>query len=130
MKDNIFPVAPFNKLINKHLGDEFEYDFIYQSSGLEKHILKRHPECSEYLQYLTFIINHPDYIGINPNESGTSFELVKVFDKNIQIGIKLDVKEDYLYVATLHSITKGKLQHGLENGRLKKFDINADKVVQ
>lgn len=24
----------------------------------------------------------------------------------------------------LHSITKGKLQHGLENGRLKKFDKN------
>ena len=124
MKDNIFPVAPFNKLINKHLGYEFEYDFIYQSSGLEKHILKRHPECSEYLQYLSFIINHPDYIGINPNEPGTSFELVKVFDKNIQIGIKLDVKEDYLYVATLHSITNGKLQHGLENGRLKRFDIS------
>ena len=71
-----------------------------------------------------FIINHPDYIGINPNEAGTSFELVKVFDKNIQIGIKLDIKDDYLYVATLHSITNGKLQHGLENGRLKKFDIN------
>ena len=49
-----------------------------------------------------------------------SFELVKVFDKNIQIGIKLDVKDDYLYVATLHSITNGKLQHGIENGRLKK----------
>lgn len=122
MSDKIFPVAPFNKLINQHLSYEFEYDYIYQSSGLEKHILKRHPECAEYLQYLSFIINHPDYIGINPNEPGASFELVKVFDKNIQIGIKLDVKDDYLYVATLHSITNGKLQHGIENGRLKKFD--------
>ena len=122
MKDNIFPVAPFNRLINKFLNLDLEYDFIYQSSGLEKHILKRHPECTEYLQYLSLIINQPDYIGVNPNETGTSFELVKIFDKNIQIGIKLDIKEDYLYVATLHSITNGKLRHGLENGRLKKFD--------
>lgn len=121
MKNKIFPVAPFNKLINKHLACEFEYEYIYQSSGLEKHIQKRHPECFEYLEYLPFIINHPDYIGINPNESGTSFELVKTFDKNIQIGIKLDVKDDYLYVATLHSITAGKLQHGLGNGRFKKI---------
>ena len=124
MKDNIFPIAPFNKSINRQLPYEFNYDFIYQSQGLEKHILKRHPECAEYLNYLPFIIRHPDYIGINPNETGKSFELVKVFDKNIQIGIKLDVKEDYLYVATLHSITNGKLKHGLENGRLKKFDID------
>lgn len=124
MIDKIFPIAPFNKSINNHLPYEFDHDFIYQSKGLEKHIMKRHPECVEYLTYLPYIIKNPDYIGINPNESGKSFELVKVFDKNIQIGIKLDVKEDYLYVATIHSITNGKLQHGLDNGRLKKFDIN------
>lgn len=122
MKDKIFQIAPFNKLFNEYLPHKIQYDYIYQSSGLEKHILKRHPECVEYLQYIPFIINHPDYIGINPNESGTSFELVKVFDKNIQIGIKLDIKDNYLYVATLHTITNGKLQHGLENGRLKIFD--------
>lgn len=122
MKDKIFQIAPFNKLFNEYLPHEIQHDYIYQSSGLEKHILKRHPECVEYLQYIPFIINHPDYIGVNPNESGTNFELVKIFDKNIQIGIKLDVKDDYLYVATLHSITNGKLQHGLKNGRLKTFD--------
>lgn len=118
----IYPVAPFNKTISKYLPTVLDFDYIYRSIGLEKHILKRHPECVEYLQYLAFIIAHPDYIGINPNESGTSFELIKIFDKNIQIGIKLDVKDNYLYVATLHSITDGKLQHGLQNGRLKKFD--------
>lgn len=123
LKNNkVYPVAPFNKALNKYLPMELDYNYIYRSVGLEKHIQKRHPECVEYLQYLSFIIAHPDYIGINPNESGISFELVKIFDKNIQIGIKLDVKEDYLYVATLHSITSGKLKHGLENGRLTEFD--------
>lgn len=120
MNDKIFSVAPFNKSLNKYLPYSLDYNYIYQSTGLEKHIFKRHPECVKYLKQLSLIITHPDYIGVNPNEPGTSFELVKVLDENIQIGIKLDLKDDYLYVATLHSITKGKLQHGLENGRLKK----------
>lgn len=59
---------------------------------------------------------------VNPNEIGDSFELVKTFHENIQIGIKLDMKENYLYIATLHTITNGKLKHGIANGRLKKFD--------
>lgn len=121
MKPKIFPVAHFNKKLNKYLPYSLEYEFIYQSVGLEKHILKRHPDCLEYLQHLEFIIAQPDYIGVNPNEPGISFELVKVFDKNVQIGIKLDVKDNYLFVATLHTITAGKLQHGLENGRLRKI---------
>lgn len=117
----LFPVASFNCLFNKYLPSKINQTVIYQSIGLERHILKRHPECIEYLQYIPYIINHPDYIGVNPNEAGISFELVKVFDKNIQIGIKLDMKDDYLYVATLHSITDAKLQHGLGNGRLKRI---------
>ena len=122
MNEKIFPVAPFNSLINEHLPYSLNHNYIYQSAGLEKHILKRHPECVDYLKYIRIIIEHPDYIGINPNQPGTTFELIKEVDKNIQIGIKLDTKNDYLYVATLHSITPSKLKHGLENGRLKKVD--------
>ncbi len=75
-----------------------------------------------YILIRTLYINPPDYIGVNPNEIGDSFELVKTFHENIQIGIKLDMKENYLYIATLHTITNGKLKHGIANGRLKKFD--------
>lgn len=108
--------------IYKYLPIQFEQDLIYQSFGLEKHIEKRHPECLPYLRFISSIISSPDYIGVNPNESGDSFELVKIFSENVQIGIKLDMKENYLYVATLHTITNGKLKHGIDNGRLKKFD--------
>jgi len=117
MKNNIFPITPFNRMINKFLNLSLKYDFIYQSADLEKYILKKHPECTEYLQYLPFIIGHPDYIGINLNETGTNFELIKIFDQNIQIEIKLDIKEDYLYAATLHSITDSKLRQGLKNSQ-------------
>lgn len=119
MENNIYPIAIFNKAFNNYLPFSFEHDFIYRSPGLEKHIEKRHPECLPYLRFLSSIISSPDYIGVNPNESGTSFELVKIMNENVQIGIKLDIKKDYLYVATLHTITNGKLQHGIANGRLK-----------
>ena len=76
----------------------------------------------EYIDLIPQIISSPDYIGINPNEKNTSFELVKCISENVQIGIKLDAKDNYLYVATLHTITGSKLRHGIQNGRLKKFD--------
>lgn len=121
MNNRIFPIASFNQRLNDYLPYTLSYEYIYQSVGLEKHILKRHPECIDYLPSLPDIIDQPDYIGVNPNEPGISFELIKVFDKNVKIGIKVDVHDDYLYVATLHTITNGKLQHGLKNGRLKKI---------
>ena len=122
MNNKIFPIASYNEKFNEYLPVQFKQDLIYRSFGLEKHIEKRHPECLPYLRFISSIISEPDYIGVNPNESGDSFELVKIFSENVQIGIKLDVKENYLYVATLHTITDGKLRHGINNGRLKKFD--------
>lgn len=122
MSSNIFTIAKFNREFNQYLPTPIEQSVIYQSAGLIKHIEKRHPECICYLSLIPSIINSPDYIGVNPNESGISFELVKIMDNNVQIGIKLDVSKDYLYVATLYTITAAKLNHGIQNGRLKKFD--------
>lgn len=125
MTANIFPISNFNPQFNDYLPYNFEQNYIYQSIGLKKHIEKRHPECLPYLHLIPAIIESPDYIGVNPNEPDMSMELVKILDNNIQLGIKLDVKNNYLYIATLHTITMGKLKHGIENGRLKKFDKNA-----
>ena len=122
MNNKIFPIAKFNKKFNIYLQKDIDLEDIYQSIGLIKHIQKRHPECVEYLSLIPYIIESPDYIGVNPNETGISFELVKIVDNNVQIGIKLDVADNYLYVATLHTITDSKLRHGIKNGRLKKFD--------
>ena len=120
--DNLFPVAAYDTAFNKYLPAALSQKTIYQSVGLSRHIEKRHPECMKYITSIPEIIHDPDYIGVNPNESGTSFELVKIIDENVQIGIKLDSSKDYLYVATLHTITSAKLQRGLDSGRLKPFD--------
>ncbi|MCD8014428.1 MAG: hypothetical protein LUG99_14875 [Lachnospiraceae bacterium] len=121
MENKLFKVCRFNKKLNSYLPFYIEDEYIYQSAGLAKHIQKRHPECTPFLSSIASIINSSDYIGVNPNESNPSFELVKVFNKNILIGIKLDINNNYWYVATLHSITNGKLEHGLCNGRLQKI---------
>ena len=45
--------------------------------------------------------------GVNPNEKeNSSFELIKCYKDNILIGIKLDKDGDYLYVATMHEVTR------------------------
>ena len=95
---------------------------IYQSSGLMKHIEKRHPDCISYLNNISDIIKNPDYIGVSPNETVPSFELVKKLNNNILVGIKLDKKDNYFYVATLHTITTAKLNRRIANGRLKAVD--------
>ena len=122
MNSKLVMVGKYNKAFNPYLPYDLDGRFIYQSAGLAKHILKRHPECLKYMGAISDIIALPDYIGINPNEKGCSFELIKVLSENVQIGIKLDSKDDYLYVATLHTITESKIRHGIANGRLKKFD--------
>lgn len=122
MNSKIIPVGNYQNLFNSYLPYNLNQTTIYQSSGLKKHIIKRHPECTQYIKLIPSIISQPDYIGINPNEPNISFELVKVLSDNIQIGIKLDSKDNYLYVATLHTITKSKLQQSISNGRLKKID--------
>lgn len=85
--------------------------------------IARYNKCfNKYLLKISEIIEQPDYIGINPNEIGTSFELVKSYDDIIQLEIKLDELNGYLYVATLYTITPSKLQHNINNGRLKQID--------
>jgi hypothetical protein len=122
MDKRIIAVGNYISEFNNYLPHHIEPSTIYRSAGLEKHILKRHPDCLQYISLIPEIISSPDYIGVNPNETSVSFELVKVLSDNIQLGIKLDSGENYLYVATLHTITSSKLEHGVKNGRLKKFD--------
>ncbi len=115
---NIFPVGTYNSLFNKLLDINLPCGTIYQSAGLQKHILNRHPDCLKYLDSISQIIEQPDYIGRNPHEPD-SIELVKKFDSHILVGIKLDFSNHYLYVASLYKINDNKVNRRLHSGRLK-----------
>lgn len=112
-------IAELPESVLAQLPVDFENKTIYQSAGLIKHIEKRHPECLDYMNKISEIISNPDYCGVNPNENNPSCELIKIFDDNVQIGIKLDTKMDYLYIATLHTITQAKLEKRIASNRLK-----------
>lgn len=95
---------------------------IYRSIGLSVHLRKRkHTNCLKYLDDIPYIIQNPDFVGINPNETGDTIEIVKVLDKNVLVGIKLDKSGDYYYVSTMYAVQESKLQRRLHSGRLKKF---------
>lgn len=120
--NKIYPIIKTPQNLSHYYKFIADYDYIYQSEGLIKHITKRHPECIQYLNKVSYIIENADYIGINPNEKEKSFELVKILHDNVQLGIKLDIQNNYLYIATLYTITQSKLEHRIQNKRLKKID--------
>jgi hypothetical protein len=95
---------------------------IYRSEGLGIHLIKRdHQNCLQYLDRISDIIKSPDYIGINPNEKDASIELIKQYDDNVLIGIKVDKSADLLYVSTMYTVQQSKLERRIHSGRIIKF---------
>ncbi|SEV81469.1 PBECR3 domain-containing polyvalent protein [[Clostridium] fimetarium] len=126
-EDNFINVGVFREEFNKILGTDLPIEIIYQSKGLPTHMIKRqHYKCLKYINNISDIINNPDYIGVNPNESGISIEFVKKYNDNVMIGIKLNVEDNYLYVSTMHDITASKISNRLFSGRLKIFSNEID----
>lgn len=122
MKDNQIEVGIYYKKLNEITGLNLPILKIYRSLGLSVHMKKqKHFDCLKYIDDLPFIIQNPDFVGVNPNEKGKSIEIVKVMDKNILVGIKLDKSGEYYYVATMFSIQQSKLKRRLHSGRLKRF---------
>ena len=88
--------------------------------NLKKHLEKRnHDNMIKYLSRISELLENPTYIGINPREKGRSIEYVIQLDENVLIGIKLDYKNEYFYIATMHEISELKLNQRIKNGRLK-----------
>lgn len=117
-------VGTYNALFNKILGISLPCKKIYKSKGLVTHIEKKHANCLAYLGHIPDIIKNPDYIGTNAKEPN-SIEVIKRYDKNILVAIKLDTRNDYYYVASLYAISEGKLLRRLHSKRIK---IYAEKV--
>lgn len=115
--DGMKVVGMYTERFNNLLQAKLPCGKIYMSPGFHVHIRKRHPDCIKYIDNIQAIISDPDYIGRNPKEPD-SIELIKVFDKNIQVAIKLDTKEGYLYVASLYDVVQDKVLRRVNSGRL------------
>lgn len=129
LNDELTSVGEYKAEWSEILEISIKKQKIYKSIGLKTHIERRHPDCLEYLDLIPDIIENPDIVGINPREAPhQSIELIKQYDSNIMIGIKLDLKKNYLYVATLHELSEYKINKRINkrlySGRLKKIDKN------
>ena len=121
-EDKFVEVGEFYRELNDIIKSNLPLQKIYRSKGFPAHLIKRkHYNCLKLIDSIPDIIKNPDYIGINPNENGDTIELIKVLDKNILVGIKLNIVENYLYVSTMHDVQESKLIRRLYSGRLKKF---------
>lgn len=126
-KEELLKVGKYDPRFNDILGIDIEELEIYRSKGLPSHMVKRkHFKCLKYIDYIPDIILQPDYIGINPNESGNSIELIKKYSENVMIGIKLDTDGKYLYVSTMHDVQESKISRRLYSGRIKEFSVDKD----
>ena len=124
-KEELLKVGKYNPKFNEILGIEIDELEIYRSKGLPTHMVKRkHFNCLKYIDYIPDIIENPDYIGVNPNEYGTSIEIIKRYRDNVMIGIKLDTDGEYLYVSTVHDVQESKIARRLHSGRIKEFSID------
>ncbi len=121
-KDKLIEVGEFYQKLNDVIGSNMPLQKIYRSKGLPAHLIKRnHFFCLKHIDDIPDIIKNPDYVGINPNEGDNTIELIKVLDKNILVGIKLNTDENYLYVSTMYDVQESKLIRRLHSGRLIKF---------
>ena len=116
-------IGNVNEDVKKLLNIKTDIKVITTSDGFLKHLKKRnHTNMFPYIGSIEEIINNPDYVGVNPRETTTSLEYIKIYEDNILIGLKLDCKNNYFYTATMHEISNLKLEQRIKNGRLKKFD--------
>ena len=112
-----------NKKIKQQLDINIDVDEVIISRGLETHMKKsRHKHAIKYISYIENIINTPDYVGINPREEGVSLECIKLFEDKILLAIKLDMKNNYFYTASMYDITDAKLKSMIRSGRIKKYN--------
>ena len=120
MGDNLFEVGRYIERFNEITGQEIPCGPIYQSNGLVIHVRNHHPDGVSLVEYVGDVIKCPDYVGKHPKEKD-SVELVKCIEANVMVCIKLDVKNEYLFVASVFEISDGKLRNRLNSGRLKPY---------
>ncbi len=111
-------VGQYIEKFNQLTGQNIPCGNIYQSEGLIAHVKKHHPNEVNLVDHIPAVIRSPDYVGHNPKEPN-SIELVKITGKNEMVCIKMDIKNGYLYVASVFSISSSKVQNRLKSKRLK-----------
>lgn len=101
---------------------------VYAAPGVLKHIRRRHRhELSPYvldnlIDVIKLVVNSPEYVGHHKDKEGYGIEFIKQIDSNILVAVEFDIKEEYLYIASLYPTTNSKISSKLHSGKLKEYE--------
>ncbi|PPS80021.1 hypothetical protein AWI47_17435 [Clostridioides difficile] len=100
---------------------------IYASSGVIKHIKKKH-RCqlskdifNDIIDTIKMVLKSPEYIGSHPKNL-EKCGVYKKIDDYILVATELDTKKGYLYVSSMYAIKEAKLESRVNSGRVKQYD--------
>ncbi len=89
------------------------------------HMKTSHPDdYAKYKDELSNILNHPDYVGINPKDN--SIEYVKEFlveNEYVKVAVRISTKGQY-YARSLYVLNNRRTENFIKKGTLKKVDIS------
>ncbi len=116
-------VGCYDPAMNETLGLQLDSLPIYKSKGLQAHIMKqKHYKALKYLDYISEILNAPDYIGCQSRTCGLSLEYIKEFkDYCIVLIVRIEKSEKSMYIATMYDYPEKTLQRYILSGHLKKW---------
>lgn len=117
-------IGTITKNVKKMLSLTSDVSKIFiDNENFKKHLIKRnHQNMISHIPKISQYLKNPDYVGVNQREKGVSLEYIVQVEPNILIAVKLDSKNGYFYVATMHEISQLKLTQRIRNGRLQKVD--------
>lgn len=116
--------------INKEIADLANIEYqgnVYAAPGVIKHIKRRHKnELSEeildnIIDTIKVVLKQPEYVGCHDKKVGGCIEFIKKIDDNILVATELDIKEGYLYIASMYPIKQAKIDTRLNGGRIKPY---------
>lgn len=115
-------------ILNQKVADFFglkDNKMVYIGEQNILHMKNKHySDYETYYQYLSEIVNSPDYVGKNPRDE--SLELIKEFfceESNSYVKVAVRVsKNQTLFIRTLYSLNSSKFEYQVSKGYYQRVE--------
>ncbi len=93
---------------------------IYLGASNIEHMKQRHPkDYNQYSPILPDILNHPDYVGLNPKDKSVEFvKEVQVGEEYIKAAVRIALSGKY-YARSLYLLQNNRVKNFIAKGTLK-----------
>lgn len=116
-------VGNISKEVISALGLDIEQgEHIFLGQTNIDHMKDKHPDDYEkYGKDIPFILENPDYIGINGKDDSIEYvKEYKIDDEYVKVAVRVSAKDNY-FVRTLYVLNKTRVENFIKKGTLKKL---------